>query len=414
MEREQKREERVPEKGKGWQGDASYRGEQVELSFNARNRKGPASRRTAPTSREIRQGLPTAHSFSESLLATRRLQQHSLLASQHDTRGVGPSRRLQPPALQNKNTATGRVAANRPCRSSSSSMGSELDEADNEVKWFTDVAFSSLSSPEVDYLDMYNSSHRSSTNISQPSTQESPAGVNAAWLAYADFRGSAQKLDNDELSFQQPYAYYSDGLDPSRRYEMGSFECVDVAVERDDSRKMRRGVPKRQIQLKRKNNADGKQDESSENSSPGVPVMAESPSLESHSSETFMRQHSTPPAMQECYPSESSPEPNQQNERKSKLQKSASVDESCTKTKMATCLIKSVLSKKMQSVDKQPNEQAEEEESPTFEENSPPTENTESLLQESPKPTLSSSLQSDCSFSSEGLFSQQHAGQDDK
>lgn len=407
MEGEKKREERGPEKGEGWQGDASYRGEQVELSFNARNRKGPASRSAAPTSRETRQGLPAVHSYSENLLATRQLQQQQSLlrlASQQDTRGGGPSRRLQPPALQNKNS--GRVVANRPCRSSSSSMGSEFDEADNEVKWFTDLAFSSLSSPEVDYLDMYNSSHRSSTNISQPSTQESPAGVNAAWLAYADFRGSAPKLDNDDLSFQHPSAHYSDGLDPSRRYEMGSFECVDVAVEREDSRKVRRGVPKRQIQLKRKSNAEGKQDESSDNSSPGVPMMVDSPSLESHSRETLLRQHSTPAAMQECYPSEHSPEPNQQNERKSKLQKSASLDETCTKTKMATCLIKSVLSKKMQSTDKQPDEQAGEEVSPTFEEKSLPIESAVAPLKESLKPdthNLSSPLHSDYSLSSECL-----------
>ncbi|XP_035525036.1 serine/arginine repetitive matrix protein 2 [Morone saxatilis] len=401
MERERKREERLPEKGKGWQGDTSYRGEQVELSFNARNRKGPASRRAAPTSRETRQGLPTVHSYSEGLLATRQLQQQQSLlrlASQQDTRGGGSSRRLQRPASQKKNSGPGRVSTNRPCQSSSSSMGSELDEADNEVKWFTDLAFSSLSSPEVDYLDMYNSSHRSSTNISQPSTQESPAGLNAAWLAYADFRGSAPKLDNDELSFHQPSAYYSDGLDPSRRYEMGSFECVDVAMERDDSRKVRRGVPKRQIQLKRKDNAEGTQDESSENSSPGVPVMVESPSLEKNSREPFLRQHSTPAAMQECYPFEHNLEPSQQNERKSRLQKSASLDETCTKTKMASCLIKSVLSKKMQSVDKQPDEQAGQEVSPTYEENSPSPE--------SPKPdihNLSSSLLSDYSLSSEGL-----------
>lgn len=409
MERESKREEQLPEKGKGWQGDASYRGEQVELSFNARNRKGPVCRRAAPTSRETRQGLPTVHSCSESLLATRQLQQQQSLlrfASQQDTRGGGSGRRLQPPAPQNKNSAPGRVAVNRSCRSSSSSMGSELDEADNEVKWFTDLAFSSLSSPEVDYLDMYNSSHRSSTNISQPSTQESPAGVNAAWLAYADFKGSAPKLDNDELSFQQPSACYSDGLDPSRQYELGSFECVDVALEREDSRKVRRGVPKRQILLKRKDHADGKQDESSENSSPGLPLMMESPSLEGHSRETYVRQHSTPAAMQECYTCERSPEPNQQHERNSKLQKSASLDETCTKTKMATCLIKSVLSKKMQSVDKQPDEQAREEVSPGFEENSPPTESAVAPLTESSKPdayNLSSSLQSDYSLSSEGV-----------
>ncbi|CAB1419649.1 unnamed protein product [Pleuronectes platessa] len=105
MKRERKREEHVPEKGEGWQGDASYRGEQVELSFNARNRKGPASRSAAPTSRETRQGLPTVHSCSESLLATRQLQQQQSLlrlSSQQDPRGGGPGRRLQPPTHQNK------------------------------------------------------------------------------------------------------------------------------------------------------------------------------------------------------------------------------------------------------------------------------------------------------------------------
>ncbi|XP_022051272.2 serine/arginine repetitive matrix protein 2 [Acanthochromis polyacanthus] len=407
VEKERKREEQ--ERGEGWQGDASYRGEQVELSFSARNRKGPASRSAAPTSRETSQGLPTVHSYSESLLTTRQLQQQQSLlrlASQQEARGGSAGRRLQPPVPHKKSSAPGRVASNRPGRSSSSSMGSELDEADNEVKWFTDLAFRSLSSPEVDYLDMYNSSHRSSTNISQPSTQESPAGINAAWLAYADFRGSAPKLDHDDLSFQHPYAYCSDGLDPSRRYELGSFECVDVAVEREDSRKVRKGVPKRQIQLKRKSNTEGKQDESSENSSPGLPAMGESPSQESPSRGTFLRQHSTPAAMQDCYPSERSPEPNQQNDRKSKLQKSASMDETCTKTKMATCLIKSVLSKKMQGADKQPDEQTGEEARPSFEDNSPPAESAVTPRKESPKPdvhSLSTSLQSDYSLSSEGL-----------
>ncbi|XP_037318174.2 serine/arginine repetitive matrix protein 2 [Pungitius pungitius] len=395
------REERVPEKGKGGQWDASYRGEQAELSFNARNRKGPASRSTAPTSKETRQGLPKAHSYSESLLTARQLQQQQSLlrlASQQDSRGGASSRRRQPPAPHNKSSFPGRVAAHRSCRSSSSSMGSELDEADDEVKWFTDVAFRSLSSPEVDYLDMYNSSHRSSTNVSQPSTQESPAGVSTAWPAYADFRGSAPRLDNNELSFQQPPVYYSESLDPSKSYEMGSFECVDVAVEREDFRRVRRGVPKRQIQLKKKSDAEGKQDEGSENSSPGLPVTGESPSLETPSREKFMRQHSTPAAMPECYTSERS---HQENKRKSKLQKSASLDETCTKTKKATCLIKSVLSKKMQIFEKQPDEQAGEAGSPTFEENRQPTESAQAPP---PDPrNLSSSLQSGHSFLSEGL-----------
>ncbi|KAM9850107.1 uncharacterized protein ACBR49_007328 [Aulostomus maculatus] len=405
MEVGKNREGRELEKGEEWQGNESYRGEQVELSFNARNRKGLGSRSTVPTSRETRPGLPTVHSYSESLLATRQLQQQQSLlkfASQQDAKG-GLSRRLQPPASQNKNSA--RVVTNRPCRSSSSSMGSEFDEADNEVKWFTDLAFSSLSRPEVDYLDMYNSSHRSSTNISQSSTQESPAGVSAAWPAYADFRGSAPKLDNDELSFQQPSAYFSDGLDSSRRYELGSFECIDVAVERED-KKVRRGVPKRQIQLRRKDSAEGKQDANSENSSPGAPAMGNSPFLERHSREALLRQYSTPEAMQEVYPPEHSPEPNQRNERKCKLQKSASLDETCTKTKMATCLIKSVLSKKMQSLEKQPDEQMGDEVIPIYEENILPTESEVRPFKESPKPdtdNLSSSFHSDYGLTSESL-----------
>lgn len=402
MNRETEREEQAPERGEGWQGTASYRGEQVELSFSARNRKGPVSRSAAPTSRETSQGLPTAHSYSGSLPVTRQLQQQESLPklpSQQDTRGGSTGRKLQPTASQNRRSAPRRLVPNRLCQSSSSSMGSELDEEDNEVKWLTDVAFRSLSSPEVDYLDMYNSSHCSSTNISQPSTQGSPAGVNAAWLAYADFRGSAPKLDHDELSFQQPSTHYSDGLDSSRQNELGSFECIDVAVEREDCRRVRRGVPKRQIQLKRKDSMERKQDESSENSSPGVPVMVESPSQEGHLRRTFTRQHSTPAAMQECYPSDRSAELNQQKNRQSKFQKSASMDETYSKTKMASCLIKNVLSKKMQSTDGQPDEQANEEASP-------PSESAVVPLKESPKPDshdLSSSFQSDYSLSSEGL-----------
>ncbi|XP_072768371.1 uncharacterized protein [Nerophis lumbriciformis] len=364
MQLEEERERRLRgiegEKGREgweeWHKDASYRGEQVELSFNAKNRNGPTSRSTAPTSRESRQGLPTVHSYSESLPATTEPQeQKSLLklASQQDKGGC-PTGRLQPSAPQNKISA--RSVTNRPGRSSSSSMGSELDEADNEVKWLTDVAFRSLSSPEVDYLDMYNSSHRSSTNISQPSTQESPAGVSGVWPTYADFRGSASKLENDEYFFQQQPLYHSDGMDPSHPYEMGSFECIDVAVEREESKKMKRGVPKRQIQLKKKESKD----DSSENKSPGMLAMENSTLLESHSGEVFLRQYSTPAEVQECYTPELCHEP-EHNERKNKLQKSVSLDETSSKTKMATCLIKSILSKKMQGADKQPDEPDEEE-----------------------------------------------------
>ncbi|XP_061691657.1 uncharacterized protein C4orf54 [Syngnathoides biaculeatus] len=282
------------------------------------------------------------------LPTTRQPQEHQSRlkpASQRDKSG-GPSRRPQKPEIQNKFSP--RSVTNRPGRSSSSSMGSELDEADNEVKWLTDVAFRSLSSPEVDYLDIYNSSHRSSTNISLPSTEESPAGISGAWATYADFRGSSSKLDSDDLSFQQQPLYHSDGIDPARCYEMGSFECIDVAVEREDTRNVRRGVPKRQIQLKRKESVD----DGSEYTSPGLPAMENRPPLERHSRETLLRQYSTPAAGHESDGPEQRPGP-ERDETKAKLKKSISLDEMCSKTKMATCLIKGVLSKKMQSADKQ-------------------------------------------------------------
>ncbi|XP_055080558.1 mucin-17 [Periophthalmus magnuspinnatus] len=393
--REGKREEQIPEKGEGWHGDASYREEQVELSFNAKNRKGPVSRNTAPTGRDSRPGLPTVHSSSESQLTRQPKQQQTThrLSSQPDTRSGRLGRRLQPPITQHRSASSGRVATNKPGRSSSSSMGSELDEADHEVKWFSDVAFSSLSSPEVDYLDMYNSSHRSSTNASQPSTQDSPAGVSTPWLSYADFRGSAQMLDNDEFALQQSSTYYSDGLDPSRCYELGSFECVDVAVEKEDSRRVRRGVPKRQIQLKRRDTTESK-DESSENSSPGIPLM-DNLSQDTHQRETLLRQHSTPASSLDPEPYEENPALDKhQNVTKSKLQKSPSFDESCSKTKIATCLIKSVLTKKMQS-----DELTGEEEPCDVDESISTTKTSKS-----PKPDmqlLSSSLQSDSSILSD-------------
>ncbi|KAJ8014945.1 hypothetical protein DPEC_G00021030 [Dallia pectoralis] len=275
--------ERVPAKQEEEEGEASNRGEQVDLSFSDRNRKEPVSYSTAPTSKENQQEMPAAHSYSESLLPTKlqqiQQQQNAKLhrtAQSYQTEtarrgGPGSNKKLPPKTMpgmpQFGSFSVGRVSDNSPGTKPSSNMGSELDEEDNEVKWFSDVAFQSLSSgsPQVDYLDMYNSSHCSSTGASQPSTQDSPAAANAAWLAYADLRGSAPRLDNEDFPVtrqQQPsigvFHTSHEDLDPSKKYEMGSFECVDVVVEKDEPKKVRRGVPKRQIQLKRKNTAEMK------------------------------------------------------------------------------------------------------------------------------------------------------------
>ncbi|MGH0170026.1 UNVERIFIED_CONTAM: hypothetical protein FKN15_067725 [Acipenser sinensis] len=216
------------------------------------------------------------------------------------------------------------------CTSETSSMGSEFDEADNEVKCLTDLAFKSLSYPQDDYLAIYNSSYyRSSTNVSQPSTEGS-CGVNA-WPAYADFRGSGIN-----------YADLPENKDPVDRFEMGNFECVDVVLENQDQLNTscsKRTVPKRQIQLKRQ--------EGNVFPSRGLAeCQPTSRPFERHAQDIFIRQHSTPAVIQG--ESNKHAEVLDENNKKQKLHKSVSLDETSSKAKIASCLIKNVLSKKMQ------------------------------------------------------------------
>uniref|UniRef100_A0A671LMQ5 Uncharacterized LOC107680925 n=1 Tax=Sinocyclocheilus anshuiensis TaxID=1608454 RepID=A0A671LMQ5_9TELE len=207
------------------------------------------------------------------------------------------TRRLQS-AAQGKCSSAGFLPPE--CTGETSSMGSEFDEADNEVKWFTDLAFRSLSSPQVDYLDVYNSSHRSSTDVSQPSTVDSPGAV--AWMTYADLHGSALP-END-----------------------WSFECVDVALEsKEESSRGKRTVPKRQIQLLRRNTDESKYKGNTEN-------IWNSPSTHRCSKDTLVRQHSTPAFVQKEVSNEVPDSP--QNDRKKTLQKSVSLDDGSPKTQM--------------------------------------------------------------------------------
>ncbi|XP_017547486.1 uncharacterized protein si:ch73-43g23.1 [Pygocentrus nattereri] len=313
--------------------EGSYRGEQVELSFRDRNRKGPASPSTAPSSGDPKSGIPPRCYF-ESPLTTR--QQQSLLRAQGTQKENKSGPRRVQSAFQSKHSSASRLASG--CTSETSSMGSELDEADNEVKWFTDVAFTSLSSPQGDYLDVYSSSHRSSTNVSQPSTVDSPGA--ATWMSYTDLHGSTLHENEEHLCNISSILPHGT-LDPSKRFEMGSFECVDVAVEsKEECKRGKRTVPKRQIQLKRRNLDESKSTENAKN-------VTESSSTQRCSRDTLLRQHSTPPAIQENL---FGGEPDIQSSQKM-LQKSASFEESSTKAKMATCIIKSVLSKKMETND---------------------------------------------------------------
>ncbi|KAA0709668.1 hypothetical protein E1301_Tti003907 [Triplophysa tibetana] len=365
-------------------GEGRYRGEQVELSFSARNRKGPAAHSLALSSRDPKSGIPARCYFESHPTAPQ--QQSQLRAQGSQQENKSGARRLQS-SVQGKFSSAGFLPPE--CLVETSSMGSEFDEADNEVKWFTDLAFTSLSSPPVDYLDVYNSSHRSSTNVSQPSTNvDSPGAV--AWMNYADLRGSTLH-DHNDLLHSSSYVPH-DGLDPAKSFETGSFECVDVALEtKEESSRKKRTVPKRQIQLLRRNTDESKPTRNTEN-------VLDSLSTPRLAKDTFVRQHSTPVFIQKKMSREEPASP--QIDLKRAMQKSLSLDDASPKTQMASCVIKSVLSKKMQDAQKEPLGDL----SPTGYKNRRPgisPSSFDGVPSSTEKCSLSSSQHSESTFSSE-------------
>nr|XP_006632175.2 PREDICTED: uncharacterized protein LOC102691544 isoform X1 [Lepisosteus oculatus]XP_015205299.1 PREDICTED: uncharacterized protein LOC102691544 isoform X1 [Lepisosteus oculatus]XP_015205300.1 PREDICTED: uncharacterized protein LOC102691544 isoform X1 [Lepisosteus oculatus]XP_015205301.1 PREDICTED: uncharacterized protein LOC102691544 isoform X1 [Lepisosteus oculatus]XP_015205302.1 PREDICTED: uncharacterized protein LOC102691544 isoform X1 [Lepisosteus oculatus]XP_015205303.1 PREDICTED: unch len=352
--------------------------QQVQLSLTAKNRKGPASSSTVLTDREPLLGMP-GRCCSECPFSPQR---------QKPKEQPGSARK------QSSHSPSAATHQTRDCASEASSMGSELDEADNEVKWFTDLAFKSLSSPQVDYLDIYNSSYRSSANASRPSTGES-CGANV-WSAYADLRGSSRTDGNDVIA--------PDSKEPAEQFEMGNFECEDVALEsKDELKRGKRTVPKRQIQLKRRDTSESRASESSE--SECKPTHRSS---ERRTQDILLRQHSTPAAIQDGYHKTEDVTIRQDN--KKKLQKSVSLDETSSKTKFASCLIKNVLSKKMlyEHKLKQLQRTVRDGQPPVTVTASPGRDKGLERCRETPKNDISdlcftSGVKSDCSLSSEEL-----------
>ncbi|KAG9272271.1 hypothetical protein AMEX_G13239 [Astyanax mexicanus] len=377
--------ERTSGKGEENLVEGSYREEQVELSFRDRNRKGPASHSAAPSSGDPKSGIP-ARCYFESPLTTRQQQSH-LRAQGVQKENKSSARRVQS-GFQSKHSGAGCPPSGYTAETSS--MGSEFDEADNEVKWFTDVAFTSLSSPQGGYLDVYSSSHRSSTNVSQPSTVDSPSA--ATWMSYADLHASAVHENDDLQSHTPPFLPYGT-LDPSRHFEISSFECVDVVVENKEESKRgtKRTVPKRQIQLKRRNNEESMSTENTGN-------VMDSPFLQRRSRDVFIRQHSTPAVGHKDMSHLSEGETEIQADKKM-LQKSSSFDETSTKTKMATTIINSVLSKKMET--KEPSGSEESSPSEDKKKHPEPLSVEPGVSGNIERHIESSSLLSECSLSSD-------------
>ncbi|XP_052011039.1 uncharacterized protein LOC127663479 [Xyrauchen texanus] len=323
-------EQHILGEGEETMGESSYRGEQVELSFSSRNSKGPADHRPTPSSRDPKLEIPARCYFESHPTTLQQQNQFRRQGSQQEDKGS--AKRVQS-ALQDIYSSAGYLTTENTAETSS--MGSEFDEADNEVKWLTDLAFRSLSNPHVDYLDVNNSSHRSSTNVLQPSTMNSPGAV--AWMAYADLSGSTFH-ENDDFIHSSSFLP-CDAADTKKRFEMESFECVDVALEsKEVSSRGKRTVPKRQIQLLRRNTDESKTKENAKN-------------VLDSCSKDILRQHSTPASVQEVMSRE---DPNSSKIfRKRTLQKSVSLDDASSKTQMASSIIKSVVSKKMQDAQKE-------------------------------------------------------------
>lgn len=304
-----------------WEGEREEQGigvgkEQAELSLNTGNRKPPASCTSAFTANKQKSGnLPRC--YSKRLLATRNQHQsHSPPISQRLKKWNGQDIRLSTSLPPTSCSITRQHCSSTDNTKENFSMATKVAGTTTEVRGLGALEYTRSSCPETNYLDVFNSTCWSSTQLSSD----------------RDF----YDWSKDVLSFKMPIIKTNNNNNTSACSEASSFECIDVALEnQEEMDRNAKTVPKRQIQLKRRDNAELHASEKD--------II---PSTSSRPRDTLQRQHSTPAAFhQESHGSETKFE---QTEQKQKLQKSFSLDETSSKTKMASCIIKNVLSKRMQ------------------------------------------------------------------
>lgn len=302
-----------------WEGEEQGIGvgkKQAELSVSTGNRKPPASNTSTLIGNKQKSETPP-RCYSKRLLATR---------NQHQSQSPPVSRRLR---KQNEQGAELSVSlppafcssSRQHCCSADNtngkfSMATKVAGTTTEVRGLAALEYTRSSCPETDYLDAFNSTCWSSTQLSSDK----------------DFHNWSK----DVLSFKMPMIS-TNNINTSACSDASSFECIDVALENhEEVDRNAKTVPKRQIQLKR---WDKEESHNSEKD-----VIESTPS---RPRDTLQRQHSTPAAFhQDSHGSDTKPE---QSEQKQKFQKSLSLDETSSKTKMASCIIKNVLSKRMQN-----------------------------------------------------------------
>ncbi|XP_043924931.1 proline-rich basic protein 1 [Protopterus annectens] len=217
--------------------------------------------------------------------------------------------------------------------SESSSLVSELDEADNEVRNLTASAFRSLSRPQDKCIDIHSSTCTSSSNFSQSLSEES-SEMNK-WSAYIDLANTKLYSSENELS---------DAIDETElscRLDSMQFECIDVMLENQNERRGRsekRTVPKRQIQLKRRDKTEPRGFKLS-SSTDSLPVGSESSDMQTEEEMGLNGKKSV---------SDNEKSKNYGTIVDKNFRRAKSLDEPSNKAKIASHLIKNVLTKKIQ------------------------------------------------------------------
>ncbi|XP_062981314.1 proline-rich basic protein 1 [Elgaria multicarinata webbii] len=351
---------------------SSKQSQQVQMSIKAKNSSDPVcSGRMGLVTRRLQPGDS----------GSKYLDHPTQFSSDKSKEMLPNARKLKKSSLGSR--AHGPVSSKPACPKyfvENSSVLSDSDEADNEVEKLTALSFQSLSCPQGSYLDMYSSSNRTSSSLSN-SLPEDCNGM-SRWPACSDPRKTAV-VEHSKGSWQFPPASKA----PEAELLSGvlgkeHFECVDVTLENAEGKKSfskKRMVPKRQIQLRRK-----------EKKEIGFCAAGDCAAL----------QPFTQPRKESSVKGRNISDEFRINYKQ--FLKAASLNNTYNKSRMASSLVRNVLAKKMQYEQRIKVEQASVRGSST---SSVPSSISTDLPGDSLEGKSSSLSKSDCSFSTEDVQS---------
>lgn len=375
------RTQRLQQGGNGAVNDQSCRdrfcasgkaSQQVQASIRAKNSSDPAG--------SGRMGLVTRRLPSGDSSGSKYLDHPTLFSAEKPKEMPLNTRKLKKSNLGSRAHAA--VSSKPACpkyRAENSRVLSDSEELDNEVEKLTALSFQSLSCPQGSYLDMYSSGTSSSLSNSLP---EDNNGMNR-WPPGTDQRKTGV-VNHPKGNWHFPpvnKAPEQDLLSNVLRKE--PLECIDtIALENADSKKSlpkKRMVPKRQIQLRRKDKKEA-----------GFCPAGECAALQ-----PFTQARKEP-----CVKDRTISDEFRVNYKQ--FMKAAYQNNAFNKTRIASNLVKNVLAKKMQYEQRIKMEQRSVQGSST---SSVPSSISTDLPGDSLEGKSSSLSKSDCSFSTEDMQS---------